>query len=199
MSSAVLWSAVRICAAVSVGLNDFNTAAIAPAWGAAADVPKNESKKGTEVTTPSAAVMSGFCSTVPPVELTSPGVIGVPSGLKKMWRGPSELKNSTGSAVVNGVVRPNARDAATQNAFGAHAQILFGIPASSPVWVGYRFGILDSSSLILSDRVMEHTLGGYVGVPSLRMRVQLQATHVMEQAARALSNTRVQLAAEVAL
>jgi hypothetical protein len=31
------------------------------------------------------------------------------------------------------------------------------------------------------------------------MRVQLQATHVQEQAARELSNDRVQLAAEVSL
>jgi hypothetical protein len=86
-----------------------------------------------------------------------------------------------------------------EDAFGAHAQLTFRIPAEAPVWVGYRFGILDSSSLILSDRVMEHTAGGYVGVPQLRMRLQLQVTHVMEQAARDLSNSRVQLAAEVAL
>jgi hypothetical protein len=31
------------------------------------------------------------------------------------------------------------------------------------------------------------------------MRVQLQGTHVMEQAARTLSNSRIQLAAEIAL
>jgi len=87
----------------------------------------------------------------------------------------------------------------SENVFGAHGQVLFKIPASSPVWVGYRFGILDPSSLILSDRVMEHTAGGVIGVPDLRMRVQLQITHVMEQAARELSNSRVQVAAEVAL
>jgi hypothetical protein len=86
-----------------------------------------------------------------------------------------------------------------QNAFGAHGQLMVRIPAGSPVWVGYRFGILDPSSLILTDRVMEHTAGGSLGVPELRMRVQLQVTHVMEQAARELSNSRVQLAAEVTL
>ncbi len=86
-----------------------------------------------------------------------------------------------------------------QNAFGAHAQLMFRIPAGSPVWVGYRFGILDPSSLIVTDRVMEHTAGGSIGVPDLRMRVQLQLTHVMEQAARELSNSRVQIAAEVTL
>ncbi len=86
-----------------------------------------------------------------------------------------------------------------QNAFGGHGQLLFRIPAGAPVWIGYRFGILDPSSLILSDRVMEHTAGGYIGVPDLRMRVQLQLTHVVEQSARDLSNDRVQVAAEVAL
>lgn len=86
-----------------------------------------------------------------------------------------------------------------QNAFGAHAQLMFTIPAELPVAVGYRFGILDPSSLITTDRVIEHTVGAVLGVPSLRMRVQLQGTHVMEQAARALSNSRVQLAAEVSL
>lgn len=86
-----------------------------------------------------------------------------------------------------------------QNAFGAHGQALVTIPAALPLAVGYRFGILDPSSLILTDRVMEHTAGAVLSVPELRMRVQLQGTHVMEQAARALSNTRIQVAAEVSL
>jgi hypothetical protein len=86
-----------------------------------------------------------------------------------------------------------------QNAFGAHAQAAFRIPASSPVFVGYRFAILDPSSLVVTDRIMEHTAGVTVSVPSVRMRVQFQATHVVEQADRELSNTRVQIAGEVAL
>jgi hypothetical protein len=86
-----------------------------------------------------------------------------------------------------------------QTAFGAHAQLAFKIPASSPVYAGYRVGILDPSSLVVTDRVMEHTVGLSIGMPSLRMRVQVQATHVMEQAERELSNTRVQLAGEVVL
>lgn len=86
-----------------------------------------------------------------------------------------------------------------ENAYGAHAQIAFKIAAKSPVLIGYRFGILDPSSLIVTDRVMEHTVGTTIIVPSLRMRLQTQATHVMEQGERELSNTRVQLAAEVAL
>lgn len=86
-----------------------------------------------------------------------------------------------------------------QNAFGGHAQLMFEVPASVPVGLGYRFGIIDPSSLIVSDRVMEHTAGAVIGVPSLRMRLQLQLTHVQEQAARGLSNSRAQVAAEVAL
>ncbi len=89
--------------------------------------------------------------------------------------------------------------APAENSYGAHAQLAVALGATSPVLVGYRFGILDPSSLIVTDRVMEHTVGAAIAVPSYRMRVQLQATHVMEQAARELSNTRVQLAGEVSL
>ena len=52
--------------------------------------------------TPSAAVMSGFCRTAPPVEVKLPGVIGVPSALKNTRRGPSEVNRSGCCAVVNG-------------------------------------------------------------------------------------------------
>ena len=55
---------------------------MAPAWGAAAEVPQKLAKPGTEVLTQSAAVKSGFCSTLPPfvAKRTFPGVIGPPSG-----------------------------------------------------------------------------------------------------------------------
>ena len=86
-----------------------------------------------------------------------------------------------------------------QNAYGAHAQLAVRIDGALPIAIGYRFGILDPSSLIVTDRVMEHTAGVVMGVPNLRMRVQLQAVHVVEQGARTLSNDRVQLAAEVSL
>lgn len=87
------------------------------------------------------------------------------------------------------------------NAFGAHAQLMVRVSpdAAMPIAVGYRFGILDPSSLITTDRVMEHTAAALLGVPRLRMRFQLQLTHVVEQAARELSNDRIQLAAEVTL
>jgi hypothetical protein len=86
-----------------------------------------------------------------------------------------------------------------QDAFGGHAQVMVTVPAPLPLTVGYRFGILDPSSLLTTDRVMEHTVGAVLGVPRYRMRVQLQLTHVVEQAARALDNDRAQLAAELAL
>ncbi|HEY5951349.1 MAG TPA: hypothetical protein VIV40_37910 [Kofleriaceae bacterium] len=85
-----------------------------------------------------------------------------------------------------------------QNAYGAHAQLMFTLPGR-PLSIGYRFGILDPSSLIVTDRVMEHTAGAVLGVSQFRMRVQLQLSHVQEQSARDLSNDRIQLAAEVAL
>ncbi|MEJ7597673.1 MAG: hypothetical protein WKG01_07175 [Kofleriaceae bacterium] len=86
-----------------------------------------------------------------------------------------------------------------QNAFGGHAQVMVTIGAALPIAIGYRFGILDPSSLLVTDRVMEHTAGAVLGVPRYRMRLQLQVTHVMEQAARELSNSRAQIAAEVTL
>lgn len=86
-----------------------------------------------------------------------------------------------------------------QDAYGGHAQVMFVVPASLPFAVGYRFGILDPSSLITTDRVMEHTVGAVLGVPSYRMRFQIQLVHVAEQAARDLANDRIQLAAEVSL
>jgi hypothetical protein len=87
-----------------------------------------------------------------------------------------------------------------QDAYGVHAQLMVRVvDGAQPLSVGYRFGILDPSSLITTDRVMEHTVGAVMGVPSYRMRVQLQVTHVEEQAERELSNDRVQLAAEVSL
>ena len=87
-----------------------------------------------------------------------------------------------------------------QNAYGGHAQLMIGVgSAAMPISFGYRFGILDPSSLIVTDRVIEHTIGVVLSVPRYFMRFQLQVTHVLEQAERELSNSRVQLAAEVSL
>src|SRR4030095_1704512 len=94
MSIAVDVRIVLICAGVSAGLNDLMSAAIAPACGADADVPKKGLKPGAAHVTPSAAVMSGFCSSCPPVDEKLPGVIGLLSALKNIRLGPSDVNNS---------------------------------------------------------------------------------------------------------
>jgi hypothetical protein len=104
---------------------------------------------------------------------------------------------SLGAAAVVQRTTYESTGGPAQNAYGAHAQVMIRIPASLPFAVGYRFGVLDPSSLITTDRVMEHTAGAVLGVPSLRMRLQLQLTHVIEQPGRELDNDRAQLAAEV--
>src|SRR5882724_8333453 len=105
MSIAVPVSAVRIWACVKAGPADLTRAATPAALGAAAEVPKNGlPNPPTPVTdTPSAAVISGLFSTVPPVELKFPGVIAVEFPLKKIRRRPSELNVSTWFAALNGL------------------------------------------------------------------------------------------------
>jgi hypothetical protein len=103
-----------------------------------------------------------------------------------------------GGAIIQRTTFPTTGGPA-QTAFGGHGQVMVQLPVVLPIAVGYRFGILDPSSLITTDRVMEHTAGVVLGVPRYRMRVQLQLTHVVEQAARELSNDRAQLAAELSL
>lgn len=87
----------------------------------------------------------------------------------------------------------------SQTAYGGHGQLMVRVSDHLPLALGYRFDVLDPSSLVVTDRVMEHTAAAVLGVPSLRMRIQLQLTHVVEQADRELSNDRIQLATEVAL
>lgn len=121
-----------------------------------------------------------------------------------------DIQGSIGARIVGGPVAFGAgavvqrtsfptTGGPVQNGYGAHAQLSVKIEGTHPISIGYRFGVLDPSSLILTDRVMEHTAGAVMAVPTYRMRVQLQATHVVEQGARTLSNDRVQLAAEVSL
>ncbi len=86
-----------------------------------------------------------------------------------------------------------------RNAYGAHAMLSFTVPGATPIGVGYRFGILDPSSLIVTDLVMEHSVRAVVSVPSLRLRLQLQLTYAAEQGERDLANNRAQLAAELSL
>ena len=105
MSIAVLVKALRISVWVNAGFADLTSAATEAADGAAADVPKNgfsPDPAGNVVETPSAPVISGLLRTVPPVDEKSPGVIGDPSALKKMRRGPSDVNSSTLLAELNG-------------------------------------------------------------------------------------------------
>ncbi|MBK7538417.1 MAG: hypothetical protein IPI49_24245 [Myxococcales bacterium] len=87
-----------------------------------------------------------------------------------------------------------------QRAWGAHGQALVRVPAAGLlVEVGYRFAILDPSSLVLTDRVMEHTAGAVLSLPRLRARILAGAVHVAEQAARTLRNDRLEAVLEVSL
>jgi hypothetical protein len=79
MSIALLIRNERIWACVKAGLTDLTSAAIAPACGAAAEVPKNGLNPGAAVLTPSAAVRSGFWIITPPPARKFPGVIALPS------------------------------------------------------------------------------------------------------------------------
>ena len=88
-------------------------------------------------------------------------------------------------------------DGPARDTYGAHGQLVFRTGGALPLAFGYRFGVLDPSSLVLTDRVLEHTVGGVLELPSYRARLLLQATHVMDQ--RDLTNDRVQLAAEISL
>ena len=97
-------------------------APIAAACGAAADVPQNCEKPGVAVDTHVAAARSGFCSTFPPLDEKSPGVVAVPSASKKTRRGPSELYVSTDSVPWKTPAAPPASStstAATPMAFSA--------------------------------------------------------------------------------
>src|SRR5260370_4603200 len=116
MSTAVPVNAARIWAWVKDGFADLTSAATAAALGAAAEVPKNVlGNPPTPVTeTPSAPVISGLFSTVPPVEEKFPGVMGDESPLKKMRRSPSEVKGSTTLLGLKGLGKgPRAGVAAT--------------------------------------------------------------------------------------
>ena len=122
-----------------------------------------------------------------------------------------DLQGSLGASVTAGPVSVGAGGVVQrttfpttggpdQNAYGAHAQLFVRLAAwPFPAWVGYRFGVLDPSSLVLTDRVIEHTVGAVVAVPRYRMRFQVQLVHVVEQATRDLSNDRAQIAAELSL
>ena len=86
-------NASRTSAIVAPGCRSSTSAAIAAACGAAAEVPKNGSKSGTEVVTPSAAVSRASGARLR-ARVTRRRV-------KNTRRGPSEVKRSGGWAAVN--------------------------------------------------------------------------------------------------
>ena len=88
----------------------------------------------------------------------------------------------------------------SENALGAHAQAMFRIVAGKmAVEPGYRFAMLDPSDLITTDLVQEHTVGVNLLIPDARARLQLNFTHSVEQAGRALDNDRAELMLQVGL
>ncbi|HTE53889.1 MAG TPA: porin [Kofleriaceae bacterium] len=88
-----------------------------------------------------------------------------------------------------------------EQSLGAWGQGLVRLPLSpdAPFALGYRFGYLEPSDLISTDRIMEHTGGAVWQLPAWHLRALLNATLVVEQAARDLSNNRVEAALEVSL
>jgi hypothetical protein len=120
------------------------------------------------------------------------------------YQGTAGLRVALGPIALGGglVVEHTTFDTTggpAQDAYGGHAQILVRIPFTLPLEVGYRFGVLDPSSLVTTDRVIEHTVGAVLSVPSYRVRVLVQGVIPVEQAARELANDRFQIAGELTL
>jgi hypothetical protein len=122
----------------------------------------------------------------------------------------TDLQASLGAGVALGPVqlaaggqlvstRFETTGGASQRAWGAHGQGVWRAPLALPLDLGYRFAILDPSSLVLTDRLMEHTIGVVLGLPRWRSRALLNATHAVEQDRRELANDRVEAVLEVAL
>lgn len=86
-----------------------------------------------------------------------------------------------------------------QNSVGAHAELIFRIPTKTPVEFGYRYGFLDPSDLIPTDRVQEHTVGASLLLDEWKSKIQLSITHADEQTGRTLENDRAQLVFQVSL
>lgn len=88
-----------------------------------------------------------------------------------------------------------------QNSVGGHAQLAvsFEVGGELVVTPGYRFAIYDPSDLIATDLVSEHTLGITLKLRRYPLRLQLNATHAIEQAGRELDNDRAEAAFEVSL
>ena len=113
------WACVRL---LGPSAPSNTRAPMAAAWGAAEEAPQKNEKPGVVVRTQVAAARSGFWSSFPPVEEKLPAVMGVPSGSKKIRRGPSELEVRTDSVPSKTPPLPPApwtATAATEMAFSA--------------------------------------------------------------------------------
>ncbi len=111
--------------------------------------------------------------------------------LGPVWIGGGGVVQRTTFATTGGAV---------QNAWGAHAQLLGGLLQREGLTVsaGYRFAIFDPSTLVLTDRMMEHTIGAIASWPDYHLRLLGGVTHATEQAVRKLANSRVEAVVEVA-
>jgi hypothetical protein len=89
----------------------------------------------------------------------------------------------------------------SQNSVGAHGQLGVAIPVGADYELvpAYRFAIYDPSDLVSTDLVTEHSLALTLRFLRLPLRLQIDATHVTEQAGRELDNDRLFGVVEVAL
>ncbi|MEZ4368124.1 MAG: hypothetical protein R2939_17865 [Kofleriaceae bacterium] len=111
--------------------------------------------------------------------------------------GPARL----GAGAILSRTLYRSTDGAGENAWGTHAQARFDVRRHGALRAAaaYRFAIYDPSDLVVSDRLMEHTLGAILAWPASHLRLQLNLTHAVEQAGRSLRNDRAEAALEIAL
>jgi len=88
-----------------------------------------------------------------------------------------------------------------EDSIGGHAQLAVSVPLGdeATLQAGYRFAIYDPSDLVDNDQVIEHTVGLVLSLERLPIRLQVDATHAVEQAGRELANDRLQAVFEVSL
>ncbi|MBT8493494.1 MAG: OprO/OprP family phosphate-selective porin [Deltaproteobacteria bacterium] len=85
------------------------------------------------------------------------------------------------------------------NAWGGHAEFLAKLPFIDGLVAGYRFALLDESDRIPANRVIEHTVGAGIDLPSYGLGLKLNLTLPIEEAGRELDNVRTEALVEVQL
>ena len=88
-----------------------------------------------------------------------------------------------------------------ENSYGGHAQLVatFALGSSLTLSPGYRWGFYEPSDLVVADQVQEHTAGLTLASTTWPVRLQLFATHAVEQPGRELDNSRIEALFEVRL